>query len=250
VAAGFQVVRFDHRDIGESTRLRGRAPKPMPLLARRLVGARVAAPYSLSDMASDVVGLLDHLGIAQAVVGGTSLGANVALEVAVLAPERVRALVLEMPVLENALPAAAAAFVPLALALRVSQRTMRLLSAVTRRVPRTAFLVDLMLDFVRRDPAASLAVLDGLIFGRVAPPIEDRRALAHPTLVIGHPSDPIHPFSDADRIARELANARLVTASSIAEWRLRPDRLNRELGGFLDEVWRPASIDRVARPYG
>jgi len=48
--------------------------------------------------------LLDHLGVPQAVVGGTSLGANVALEAAVLAPERVRGLVLEMPVLENALP--------------------------------------------------------------------------------------------------------------------------------------------------
>jgi pimeloyl-ACP methyl ester carboxylesterase len=206
--------------------------------------------YSMQQFGRDVVALLDHLGVAQAVIGGTSLGANVALEVAVFAPERVRALVLEMPVLENALPAAAAAFVPLALALRVSQRTMHVVSALTRRVPRTTFLVDIMLDFVRRDPTASLAVLDGLIFGRVAPPIEDRRALTHPTLVIGHPSDPIHPFSDADRIARELANARLVTASSIAEWRLRPARLNRELSGFLDEVWRPASIDRAARPHG
>ncbi|HET9991439.1 MAG TPA: alpha/beta hydrolase [Kofleriaceae bacterium] len=198
--------------------------------------------YSMQQFGRDVIALLDHLGIPQAVVGGTSLGANVALEAAVLAPNRVRALVLEMPVLENALPAAAAAFVPLALALRVSQRTMRLVAAVTRKLPRTGFIVDIMLDFVRRDPAASLAVLDGLIFGRVAPPIEERRALAHPTLVIGHPSDPIHPFSDADRIGRELVNARLVTASSIAEWRLRPARLNRELREFLDEVWGPALV--------
>lgn len=193
--------------------------------------------YSMPQFGRDVVALLDHLGIPQAVVGGTSLGANVALEVAVAAPGRVRALVVEMPVLENALPAAAAAFVPLALALRISQRMMRALSALTRRIPRTSFAIDLMIDFVRRDPAASLAVLDGLIFGRVAPPIEDRRALTHPTLVIGHPSDPIHPFSDADRIARELPNARIVTASSIAEWRVRPARLDRELAGFLDEVW-------------
>ncbi len=202
--------------------------------------------YSMPQFGRDVVALLDHLGVAQAVIGGTSLGANVALEVAVFAPERVRGLVLEMPVLENALPAAAAAFVPLALALRVSQRTMRVVSGLMRRLPRTNFLVDTMIDFVRRDPASSLAVLDGLIFGRVAPPIAERRALAHPTLVIGHPSDPIHPFSDADRIARELAHARLVTASSIAEWRLRPARLNRELRGFLDEVWGPAlAADRV-----
>jgi pimeloyl-ACP methyl ester carboxylesterase len=194
--------------------------------------------YSMQQFGRDVVALLDHLGIAEAVIGGTSLGANVSLEVAVAAPARVRGLVLEMPVLENALPAAAAAFVPLALALRLSQRAMRVVAAITRRVPRSFVLVDTMIDFLRRDPAASLAVLDGLIFGRIAPPIEERRALAQPTLVIGHPSDPIHPFSDADRIARELPNARLVTAHSIAEWRLTPRRLDAELLAFLDEVWR------------
>jgi pimeloyl-ACP methyl ester carboxylesterase len=193
--------------------------------------------YSMQQYGRDVVALLDHLGLPQAVVGGTSLGANVALEVAVLAPSRVRALVLEMPVLENALPAAAAAFVPLALALRLSKRGMGVVAAIARRIPRTYFMVDLTLDFVRRDPQASLAVLDGLIFGRVAPPIEERRALDHPTLVIGHRSDPIHPFTDADGIARELPNARLVTATSILEWRRYPDRLDRELGQFLDQVW-------------
>ena len=193
--------------------------------------------YSMQQFGRDVIALLDHLGLPEAVIGGTSLGANTALEAAVLAPARVRALVLEMPVLENALPAVAAAFVPLALALRISQRTMRLVSAITRRIPRSHYLLDMMIDFVRRDPASSLAVLDGLIFGRVAPPVEERRALPHPTLVIGHPSDPIHPFSDADRIARELPGARLVTASSIAEWRVRPARLDRELSTFLDEVW-------------
>jgi pimeloyl-ACP methyl ester carboxylesterase len=193
--------------------------------------------YSMPQFGRDLVALLDHLELPQAVIGGTSLGANVALEVAVSAPTRVRALVLEMPVLENALPAAAAAFVPLALALRLSQRMMGWVAGLTRRIPRTHFVVDMMIDFVRRDPAASLAVLDGLIFGRVAPPIEDRRALAQPTLVIGHPSDPIHPFSDAARISRELPNARLVTAISIAEWRLQPWRLTAELVGFLDDVW-------------
>ena len=195
--------------------------------------------YSMPQFGRDVIALLDHLALTEAVVGGTSLGANVALEVAVAAPARVRALVLEMPVLENALPAAAAAFVPLALALRISQRLMAGVAALTRRIPRTHYLIDLLIDFVRRDPAASQAVLDGLLFGRVAPPIEERNVLTQPTLVIGHPSDPIHPFSDADRIARELVHARLVTASSMLEWRIRPDRLDRELLGFLEEAWQP-----------
>jgi pimeloyl-ACP methyl ester carboxylesterase len=195
--------------------------------------------YSMPQFGRDVIALLDHLELPQAVIGGTSLGANVALEAAVAAPSRVRGLVIEMPVLENALPAAAGAFVPLALALRISQRLMAGVASLTRRIPRTHYLADMLIDFVRRDPAASLAVLDGLIFGRVAPPIEERNALTQPTLVIGHPSDPIHPFSDADRIARELPHARLVTARSMFEWRVRPDRLDRELLAFLDEVWQP-----------
>lgn len=142
-----------------------------------------------------------------------------------------------MPVLENAIAAVLAVFAPLALALRVSQPAMRLVAALTRRIPRTHFLVDLLLDFVRRDPTASLAVLDGLTFGRIAPPVAERHRLPQPTLVIGHPSDPIHPFSDADTTARELAGARLVEAGSIMEWRLRPSRLDAELAAFLDEVW-------------
>ena len=193
--------------------------------------------YSMTHFGNDVIALLDHLGVEQAVIGGTSLGANVALEAAVAAPHRVRGLVLEMPVLEHGIAAAAAVFVPLAVAIRLSKNGMRLVSWASRKIPRTHFLVDLLIDFVRRDPEASLAVLDGLTFGRIAPPLEERRRLPHPTLVIGHVSDPIHPFSDAEQTTRELANARLITAQSIYEWRLRPTRLDNELTGFLDEVW-------------
>lgn len=201
------------------------------------------AAHSMSQYGHDVIALLDHLGVEQAVIGGTSLGANVSLEAAVAAPARVRALVLEMPVLEHGIVAAAAFFVPLAVALRVSKRGMGLLAAVTRRIPRTHYLVDMLIDFVRRDPSTSLAVLDGLTFGRIAPPAALRRGLAQPTLVIGHPSDPIHPFSDADMTARELPGARLLKARAIWEWRLMPRRLTDELCDFLDEVWsRPQAV--------
>jgi pimeloyl-ACP methyl ester carboxylesterase len=193
--------------------------------------------YSMPQYGADVIALLDHLGVASAVIGGTSLGANVALEAAVLAPNRVRALVLEMPVLESGLTAAAAVFVPLALAIRLSMRGMRVASWLTRKIPRTHWLLDVALDFARRDPGSSLAILDGLSFGRTAPPKIDRRRINQPVLVVGHPRDPVHPFSDADCTARELPGARLVSAASIYEWRLRPSRLNDELAAFLDHVW-------------
>src|SRR5260221_13494282 len=155
------------------------------------------AAYSMTEFGRDVVALLDHLGLPQAVIGGTSLGANVALEAACAQPSRTRALVLEMPVLESGITAAAAFFVPLAVALRLSLRGMRAVSAATRRIPRTFFLVDLAVDFVRRDPRSSLAGLDGLAFGRIAPPIEERRRLPPPTLVLGDPSGPIPPLRGA-----------------------------------------------------
>ncbi|HUJ27482.1 MAG TPA: hypothetical protein VLW85_15765, partial [Myxococcales bacterium] len=116
-----------------------------------------------------------------------------------------------------------------------------------RRIPRSLFLLDIALDFARRDPAASLAVLDGLTFGRIAPPLEERRKLTQPALVIGHPADLIHPFSDAEGTSRELQAARLLKARSIYEWRVRPARLDAELSNFLDDVWGGhAALDRAA----
>jgi pimeloyl-ACP methyl ester carboxylesterase len=220
------LARRGHRVITVDMLGHGASDQPADMMA-----------YSMPQFGQDVVALLDHLGVDQAVIGGTSLGANVALEAAVLAPSRVRALVIEMPVLENGLAGAAAVFVPLALALRVTGRLMALVARLTRAIPRSHFLVDLLIDFVRRDPAASLAVLDGLTFGRVAPHRHERRKLTLPTLAIGHPRDPIHPFSDADILARDLPQARLVEAESIVEWRLRPARLDAALCEFLDEVW-------------
>src|SRR5262245_64354676 len=58
VDAGFQVVRFDHRDIGHSTNLDAEVPPPIKTLLRSLAKVSVPAPYTLSDMAHDVIGLI------------------------------------------------------------------------------------------------------------------------------------------------------------------------------------------------
>jgi hypothetical protein len=60
--------------------------------------------------------------------------------------------------------------------------------------------------------------------------------IEQPALIVGHPRDPLHPFSDSGMLAEELANARLVEASSPFEWRFAPGRLNDELAAFLDEI--------------
>ena len=96
-----------------------------------------ASAYRIDSYAAQVFGLLDELGAGDAALGGLSLGANVSLFAAAQHPERVRGLVLEMPVLEWAVPSAALAFVPLLLAAHYGRRVLRLTSGVLRRVPRT-----------------------------------------------------------------------------------------------------------------
>jgi pimeloyl-ACP methyl ester carboxylesterase len=197
--------------------------------------------YSMTAFADQVRALLDHLRLDEAVVGGTSLGANVGLEFAAWHPQRAKALFVEMPVLENALTAVAVIFTPILVALRFGAPVFRVVSQVTSRVPRSHYLVDIVLDWVRQDPEPSADVLEGLILGRTAPPQEDRMRLENPALVIGHPADPLHPFNDADQLVEEMPNSRLVNASSIVEWRINPERLNDELASFLDEVWARAA---------
>jgi pimeloyl-ACP methyl ester carboxylesterase len=193
--------------------------------------------YSMASLANQAAALVDHLGLQAPVVGGTSLGANVALELAVHHPESAGALFIEMPVLEDALLGAALIFTPILLTLRFGGPVLSAASQALQRVPRTHYLLDLGLDWLRRDPRSSEAVLQGVLFGGAAPPREERQAIEHPALVIGHPNDPLHPFSDADMLVEEVPNARLVDANSILEWRVSPARLNDELAAFLDQVF-------------
>jgi pimeloyl-ACP methyl ester carboxylesterase len=197
--------------------------------------------YSMTEFGREVVALLDHLEIDEATVMGTSLGANTTLEAASLAPDRVRGMVIEMPVLDHALLGCAVAFTPLMLGLTLGAPVARMVARAARLVParRLPWQVDILLDWIRQDPEPSAAVIQGLFFGRTAPHRDERRTFQAPTLVIGHQFDIIHPFSDAGMLAEELPNGRLLQANSIVELRLAPDRLTDEIAAFLDECWKP-----------
>ena len=204
--------------------------------------------YSMGEFAHQVVALLDHLGAQQAVIGGTSLGANVSLQVAVDAPDRVKGLLVEMPVLNNALEAGILAFGPLLFAARVLPFTVRGVRALTRQVPRglVPFWMGIVLDTLDQRPDAMAAVMHGLFFGPVAPSARQRRAITAPALVVGHPADPIHPAADAAMLAEELPNATFVRARSILEWRVAPDRLDGEAAAFARSCWKTPRRTRRA----
>ncbi len=92
VEAGFHVVRFDHRDIGQSTKLDAKVPPPLRMLARGMAKLPIAAPYTLTDMAHDVIALITGLGWDSAHVVGVSMGGMVAQHLGFEHADRVRSL--------------------------------------------------------------------------------------------------------------------------------------------------------------
>jgi pimeloyl-ACP methyl ester carboxylesterase len=86
---GFQVVRFDNRDIGRSTRIHGAPPTPRQLLTRKIDPVL----YTLADMANDAAGLMQELQLAPAHIVGASMGGMIAQTLAARHPQHVRSLV-------------------------------------------------------------------------------------------------------------------------------------------------------------
>ncbi len=241
---GLLLSQEMHRPLAEDLAARGNRVITVDLLGHgKSERPRDMWRYSMAACGEQVVALMDHLQIEQAVVMGTSLGANAALEIAAHNPERLRGLVIEMPVLDNGLLWSALAFTPLLVALTFGEPVMKLLARATTAVPRRLLPLygNVVLDLVRQDPGPGGALLQGLFFGRIAPPRAERRTFTTPTLVLGHHRDPVHPFSDAGMLAEEMPNAKLLEANSLMELRLQPERLTGEIAGFLDEVWGKAA---------
>ncbi|WP_040492818.1 alpha/beta fold hydrolase [Ilumatobacter nonamiensis] len=91
VAQGLHVVRYDNRDVGLSSKLKG-AVQPGKVLAATLAGELPEVPYTLSDMAADGIGLLDHLGIDRAHIAGVSMGGMIVQTMAIEHPTRIASL--------------------------------------------------------------------------------------------------------------------------------------------------------------
>jgi pimeloyl-ACP methyl ester carboxylesterase len=195
------------------------------------------AALAFDVFGDDAIALLDHLGLARAVIGGISMGAGVALNVAVRYPHRVAGLVLSRPAwLDGPMPAEnVARYAALA----------RLLRSVARASDRAAAVQAAVAEFEASDDyrvlvasspdtaqsfrgqltneraVDAVARLERLPADR---PLADLRAAAAirvPAVVLAHRQDPIHRFEFGERLAGAILGAKLVelTPKSIARER-------------------------------
>ncbi|CAN5422047.1 alpha/beta fold hydrolase [soil metagenome] len=202
-----------------------------------------ASLHRMDFYAEQVIALLDHLAIDEAVVGGVSLGADVALMAAQAHPQRVRGLLLEMPVLENATPFAAVLFVPVLVGMHYGGPLARWGTRLLRSLPRTGIeSLDSFLNAGSMRPEEIKAVLHGILMGPLGPTEDQRMTMQTPALVIGHTGDLLHPVTDAARLARQLPNATLLRARSMLEMRARPERLTDEIIRFTDAAWTARGV--------
>lgn len=198
-AAGFRVIAIDQLGYGAS-------PRP-------------AAPiYTTYTQARLTLGVLDALGIEQAHVGGHSFGGRVALQVAIMAAERVRSLLLLCP------EAFARARPPVARLVRAPLigYALSLVSIAPPLVPTGLRMVSKRTSWITSDVAAGYAAplyVRGTASAQVwqarspkdgAPPVPDQLgSIKHPALILWGAGDSVFPVSDGHKLAERMPGATL-----------------------------------------
>jgi pimeloyl-ACP methyl ester carboxylesterase len=216
----WRLIRYDARGHGESE------------------GSDERRDYAIESLAKDLLGLLDELSIERAVLGGASIGALTALQAAVLAPDRVDALVIALP------PAAGRARRVPSMMLRGAARTVELAgkSAFLRTAkltPPPPILRGELAPFARsvvdgfdRLDRRRLATILRVGADLDLPPVDVLTAVALPTLLLGWVSDPGHPVATIDHLAEIWPHAEHHVARGAAEVRSWPEIVR----GFLSEL--------------
>jgi pimeloyl-ACP methyl ester carboxylesterase len=209
-------------------------------------------PYELSfgRFGDDLIGLLNHMGIARAVVGGISMGAGIALNAATRYPERIAGLVLARPAwLARPMPRRIIALFDLvASALRELDCSIDeglhwsrkleanpAFSAIARSYPDTAW--SLRRQFTAERAVDGVARLERLPRDRPCTDLRQLEVLDVPTLVVAHRHDPIHPFAYGRILADAIPGARLVevTARSVNR-RQHAAEMQHNLATFLRQM--------------
>jgi pimeloyl-ACP methyl ester carboxylesterase len=219
--AGYRVVRFDNRDIGLSTHV-----------------DYAASPYTLDDMATDTVGLLDALGIGRAHFIGASMGGMISQLMALQHPERVRSLglLITSPGPDDRLTPTSDEIVgvaarPATSDAEVEQRTVDLWRVLTG--PRFPFDEDRYRQAARADAARGTNPnsAHGLAVFTAPSRLDALGAVDVPTLVVQGGADPIFPPDHGEALANAIPGATLVVWEGVGHEV--PDQLGPELVDLL-----------------
>lgn len=236
-ARGLHVVRFDNRDIGRSTHMRGRPPTILELLTR----SRRAARYSLGDMAEDTLGLLRELELDSAHMIGASMGGMIAQTLAARHPRAVRSLTSIMsntgsmrsgqpsprtyPVLLRRAPSGREPYIEHAVGMfaKIGSRGLPRNVDDLREMATVSYDRDHDPEGPGRQLAAILAAGDRT---------RELRAITAPTLVIHGTADPLINSSGGRATARAIAGAKLMMIKG--------------MGHDLPRAFWPELIDAIA----
>ena len=221
VDAGFRVVRFDNRDIGLSQHFDALGtPNLLWEGLKYRLGWKITPHYSLQDMASDVLGVLDALQIASAHVVGVSMGGMVAQRLALLAPDRVASLSSIMSTSgARGLPAASPAVTRALLSRRAGKsqqaeidHTVKLFKAIgSPGFPmQDAELRERVTLAAQRSfhPQGVTRQLMAIVADSTR--ADALRGITAPTLVLHGRADPLVPFACGEDTARRIPGAKLV----------------------------------------
>lgn len=245
VAAGYQVVRYDNRDVGLSTHLDGAPADAMSAYAAAIAGAPVEAAYTLSDMAADGIGLLDSLEIDRAHVLGSSMGGMIAQTMAIEHPERVRSLTSLYSTTgepEYGTPDADVLVSLLSIMVPQDTREGRVATSVelARLIgspdvfdeSRARALAELLVDRSYDPEGVARQMVAILASGSRA---EGLAALALPTMVLHGDRDPLVNVSGGRRTAELVPGAELRIFEGMAH-DMPPSYWDRIVGGLLDNA--------------
>jgi pimeloyl-ACP methyl ester carboxylesterase len=175
---------------------------------------------SIRQFADDAVVLLDHLGVRCAVVGGISLGAAIALHLAVHYPARVSELIIARPAwICEAAPEGLKIYLDVAELLAQYgpvQGLEHLLATeryrlVMRESPDNAASLR---GFFTRELASTVALLSRIPAQGPGVTREQMSRLALPTLVIANEGDYVHPISTGTAVAGLIPGAKLLIIPS------------------------------------
>ena len=257
-------IRFYYEESGEGSPLvfchglTGNLEQPKELLGeipgmRRIVwdarghGRTVVGPpqgFNFRTFAKDLAALLDELGIAEAVVGGISMGAAVSARFAIDYPGRARALVLVRPAwLTQGLPEGLALY-PVAaeyLDAQGAQQGRQLFAALpefralAHNEPDAA--AGLLDQFSLEDAVERRHRLRGIPKDTPIHDWSETEPLRIPVLVFGNEADYVHPWPYAVAWAEHLPCARLVkTPSRYSEFPKHAEAVRRHLAAMLEEI--------------